>query len=265
MQETLMPIDMGARLPNKSLKGEVSAEEWERRCELAAFFRLIAHYGLNTSPDNHITARVPGEPDHFLINPGKRMFTEITASNLVKIDLQGNILSDAPTGIINPAGFIIHGAVMTARPDISCSVHLHTVPGVAVAAQKKGLQHYSQESMRFYGKVGFHDYEGISKDMDEQERVAHDLADNFVLILRNHGSLVVGRTVAEAFIFTIGFEKSCEIQVAAQASGQELTIPDEKICEMTANHRGRLNRPQGADAWDCYRRIADAYYPSYAT
>jgi ribulose-5-phosphate 4-epimerase/fuculose-1-phosphate aldolase len=260
-----MIIDMGARLPNNSLKGKVSAEEWERRVELAACFRLVSHFGLNTAPDNHITARVPGEPDHFLINPGKRMFSEVTASNLVKIDLDGNILSDAPTGIVNPAGYIIHGAVMRARSDVNCAVHLHTVPGVAVAAQKKGLQFYCQESMRFYGRIGFHEYEGISKDLDEQDRIAHDLADNFVMIMRNHGTLVVGRTVAEAFNFTVSFEKSCAIQIAAQASGEELTIPSDEICEKTANHRGRMNRPQGADQWESYIRIADACYPSYAT
>lgn len=260
-----MYIDMGARLPNKSLKDSVSPEEWETRVNLAACFRLIAHYGYNTAPDNHITARVPGEPDHFLINPGKRMFTEVTASNLVKIALDGTIVGEAPTGIINPAGYIIHGAVMGARADVNCVVHLHTVPGVAVAAQKKGLQFYCQESMRFYNNVGFHEYEGISKDLDEQERLAHDLADNFVLILRNHGSLVVGRTIAEAFVLTLAFEKSCTIQMAAQASGEELVIPSKEVCEQTANHRGRLNRPMGGDAWESYRRIADAYYPSYAS
>ena len=260
-----MYIDMGARLANKSVKNSVSPEEWETRVDLAAFFRLIAHYGYNTGPDNHVTARVPGEPDRFLINPGKRMFSEVTASNLVKIALDGTIVGEAPTGIVNPAGYIIHSAVMGARPDVNCAAHLHTVPGVAVAAQRKGLRFICQESMRFYGKIGFHDYEGISKDLDEQDRLAHDLADNFVLILRNHGSLVVGRTIAEAFSLTLAYEKSCTIQIAAQAAGEELVLPSREICEQTLNHRGRLNKPQGDDAWEAYRRIADAYYPSYAT
>jgi ribulose-5-phosphate 4-epimerase/fuculose-1-phosphate aldolase len=259
-----MTIDMGARLNGKSLRASVSPEEWQTRVELAACFRLIAHYGLNTAPDNHIAARLPNEPNAFLINPGRRMFDEITASSLVKISLDGEILSDAPTGIINRAGYIIHGAVLGARPEVNCSIHLHTLAGVAVSAQKDGLKHYCQESLRFHGRIGYHEYEGIAKDREEQPSIARSLANNFVLVMRNHGTLVVGRTIAEAFLLTTLFEKSCEVQLAVQSAGVEAVVPSEEIVVKTANHRGRLNSPMGDDAWECYRRIVDAHYPSYA-
>lgn len=260
-----MHIDMGARLSGKSLKGKVSAEEWEARAQLAACYRLVAHYELNTAPDNHLTARVPGEPDHFLINPGKRMFSEITASSLVKISLDGKVLSEAPDGIINPAGYLIHSAVLGARPDVMAVVHLHTVAGIAVASQEQGLQHYCQESTRFWGRIGVHEYEGITREADEQPRLVRDLGENFVLLLRNHGTIVVGRSIAEAFFLTVQFEKSCEVQLRVQMAGAPATLPSEEVLEQTVNHRGRLNRPMGDAAWECYRRIADAYYPSYAS
>lgn len=259
-----MHVDMGAQFKDKSLKGVVSPEEWEARKELAACFRLIAHFGLNTMPDNHISARVPGEPNNFLINPGKRMFDEITASSLVKISLDGNVLSEAPTGICNRAGFIIHGAALGARPEINSAVHLHTLAGITVSSQKGGLKHYCQESLRFHGRVGVHDYEGIAKDFEERPSLQKHLGQNFVLMMRNHGTLVVGRTIPEAFLLTMLFEKSCEVQLAVQQSGAETVLPHDEVVRKTANHRGRLNRPMGDDAWECYRRIVDAHYPSYA-
>lgn len=258
-----MNCDMGAKVHFKSLKNDVSPEEWEARLDLAACFRLVDHFGFNRAPNNHLSARVPGEPGHFLINPGGYLFSEICASSLVKIDLDGNVLSEAPTGIVNPAGYNIHSSVMGARPDVNCAVHLHTVPGVAVSAQKNGLKFLCQESMRFYGRIGFHEYEGIARESNERERLAHDLGNNFALLLRNHGSLIVGRTIAEAFQLTLSFERSCEIQVAAQSSGEELVVPSKEVSEKTANHRDMRNRPIGAAQWKAYRRIADAYYPSY--
>lgn len=258
-----MHIDMGARLKDKSLKAAVSPEEWQTRVDLAACFRLIAHYGFNTMPDNHISARVPGEPNAFLINPGKRMFDEVTASSLVKISLDGEILSEAPTGICNRAGFVIHGAALGARPDVNCAVHLHTLAGITVSSQAEGLKHYCQESLRFHGRIGVHDYEGIAKDTQERPAIARSLGENMVLMMRNHGTLVVGRTIAEAFLLTTLFEKSCEVQLAVQQSGAPTVLPDEEVVKTTANHRGRLNRPMGDDAWECYRRIVDACYPSY--
>jgi ribulose-5-phosphate 4-epimerase/fuculose-1-phosphate aldolase len=258
-----MRRDMGSNVSFRSLKGEVSHEEWEVRLALAACYRLVDHFGYNVTSANHITARVPGEPDHFLINPGGYLFSEICASSLVKIDLEGNILSEAPTGIVNPAGYVIHSAVLSARPDVNCVVHLHTVPGIAISAQKHGLRFLCQESLRFYGRLGFHEYEGVARKTSERERLSRDLGDNFVLILRNHGSLVVGRTVAEAFNLTMSYERSCEIQLAAQSSNDELVLPPQDVCQKAANHHDARNVPIGDAAWKAYRRIADFRYPSY--
>jgi ribulose-5-phosphate 4-epimerase/fuculose-1-phosphate aldolase len=258
-----MQCDMGINVSFKSLKNDVSPEEWKTRVDLAACYRLVDHFGYNVTPANHITARVPGEPDRFLINPGGYLFSELCASSLVKIDLKGNIQSEAPTGIVNPAGYVIHSAVLEARSDVNCVVHLHTVPGIAVSAQKHGLKFLCQESLRFYNRVGFHEYEGVARETSERERLVRDLDKNFVLILRNHGSLVVGRTVAEAFNLTMSYERSCAVQLAAQSSGDELVLPPDDVCEKAANHRDARNVPIGDIAWKAYRRIADLHYPSY--
>ncbi len=259
-----MHVDMGSRVAFKSLKGSVSPEEWQTREEMAACFRLIEHFGYNGTINNHISARVPGEPDHFLINPGGYLFSELCASSLVKVHLDGTILSEAPTGLVNPAGYVIHSAIMAGRRDVNCAIHLHTVPGVAVSVQKDGLRYYCQESMRFYGKIGFHEYEGISRDTSEQEGLVRDLADNMVLLLRNHGTIVVGGSIADTFTYTVNFERSCEIQMSAERAGAELIIPSAETCLQTREQtRPTGNRSSGDKAWRAYRRIADAYYPSY--
>ena len=258
-----MTVDMGARVHFKSLKGVVSPEEWEARENMAASFRMIEHFGYNGTINNHISARVPGEPDHFLINPGGYLFSEVCASSLVKVHLDGRILSEAPTGIVNPAGYVIHSAIMSGRRDVNCAIHLHTVPGVAVSTQKDGLKFYCQESMRFYGKIGYHDYEGISRDSSERDAIQRDLGDNIVLMLRNHGTIVCGGSIAEAFTWTVNFERSCEIQVAAESAGRDIIIPSPEMCEQTREQTRAGNQPTGDKAWNAYRRIADAYYPSY--
>jgi ribulose-5-phosphate 4-epimerase/fuculose-1-phosphate aldolase len=258
-----MHRDMGAMVEFKSLKDEVSPQEWQARKELAACYRLVAHFGFNDSISNHMTLRVPGEPNHFLINPGGYLFSEICASSLVKVDLDGTVLSEAPTGIVNPAGYVIHSAVLGARPDVNSVIHLHTVPGVTVSARKSGLKFYCQESMRFYGRVGYHEYEGIARDTDERESLARDLADNAVLMLRNHGTLVVGGSVAEAFTLTMSLEHSCQIQVAAESTGEELVHPSDEVCRSTLEQTRKSNRPTGDKAWAAYRRIVDFNYPSY--
>jgi ribulose-5-phosphate 4-epimerase/fuculose-1-phosphate aldolase len=258
-----MHRDMGAMVQFKSLREAVSPEEWQARLELAACYRLIAHFGFGEGRANHITARVPGEPNHFLINPGGYLFSEICASSLVKIDLDGTILSEAPTGIVNPSGYVIHSAVLGARPDVNSVIHLHTVSSAAVSTQKSGLKFYCPESMRFYGRVGYHDYEGISRDIDERVRLAGDLRDNAVLMLRNHGMLVMGNSVAEAFSLTMNFERSCQIQIAAESTGEELVHPSEDICRKTLEQTRMSNKPTGDRAWAAYRRIVEFYYPSY--
>jgi ribulose-5-phosphate 4-epimerase/fuculose-1-phosphate aldolase len=259
-----MHVDMGARVEFQSLKGTVSPQEWQLREEMAACFRLIEHFGYNGTINNHMSARVPGEPDHFLINPGGYLFSELCASSLVKVHMDGRILSPAPTGIVNPAGYVIHSAIMSGRPDVNCAIHLHTVPGVAVSTQKDGLRFYCQESMRFYGKIGFHEYEGISRDTEEREGLIRDLGDNMILLLRNHGTIVVGGSVADAFTYAVNFERSCQIQMMAESTGAEVIIPPPEMCEQTRQQTlPRDNRPAGEKAWRAYRRIADAYYPSY--
>jgi ribulose-5-phosphate 4-epimerase/fuculose-1-phosphate aldolase len=258
-----MTVDMGAHVQFKSLKGQVSAEEWDAREQLAACFRLVEHFGYNGTINNHISARVPGEPNHFLINPGGFLFSEVCASSLVKVHVDGTILSPAPTGIVNPAGYVIHSAIMAARPDVGCAIHLHTVPGVAVSAHKEGLKFYCQESMRFYGKIGFHEYEGISRDTSEREAIQRDLGDNIILLLRNHGTIVVGGNIAEAFTWQVNFERSCEIQVTAERTGGDLTLPSPEICAATREQTRGGNSPTGEKAWNAYRRIADAHFPSY--
>ena len=256
-------VDVGAFVEFRSLKDSVSTEEWEARQNLAACCRMIEHFGFNGTINNHISVRVPGEPDHFLINPGGYLFSELCASSLVKVQVDGTIKSHAPTGIVNPAGYVIHSAIMAGRPDVNCAIHLHTVPGVAVSAQKDGLKFYCQESMRFYGKIGFHEYEGISRDKNEREQIQRDLADNIVLLLRNHGTIVVGASIAEAFTWTVNFERSCSVHIATESARGDVVIPPQEVCEHAREQTRGGNRPTGDKAWKAYRRIADAYYPSY--
>ena len=260
-----MHMDMGARVSFKPLKSEVSSLEWDAREQLAACFRLIEHYGFNGTINNHVSARVPGEPDCFLINPGGYLFSEVCASSLVKVRLDGAILSEAPTGIVNSAGYVIHSAIMAGRPDVQCAIHLHTVPGVAVSAQKDGLKFYCQESMRFFERIGFHDYEGIARDSQERESLQRDLGDNIVLLLRNHGTIVVGRSIAEAFTLMMNFERSCQVQVAIDSSDTQAVVPPREVCLQTRSQTEQSNQPAGGKAWNAYRRIADCYYPSYVS
>jgi ribulose-5-phosphate 4-epimerase/fuculose-1-phosphate aldolase len=265
MPRDMVAADMGARVSFKSLEGKVSPEEWDARQQLAACFRLIDHFGFNGTINNHVSVRVPGEPDHFLINPGGYLFSELCASSLVKVHRDGTLLSEAPSGIVNSAGYVIHSAVLDGRPDVNCAIHLHTIPGVSVSAQKDGLKFYCQEAMRFYGRIGFHDYAGIARNTDERADIKRDLDDNIVLLMRNHGTLVVGRTIAEAFVYMMNFERSCEVQTALEGARGDLVVPSEEVCEATYAQTERGNHPTGDKAWSAYRRIADCYYPSYAS
>src|SRR5690606_31194096 len=189
----------------------------------------VARFGLSDLVYTHISARVPGTQDQFLINGYGLLFEEITASSLVKIDLDGNPV-EASDWEVNPAGFTIHSAVHQVRHDAECVVHTHTVAGMAVAAQQEGLLPLNQMSMQFYGRVAYHDYEGISLDLDERERLQRDLGDKPCMILRNHGLLTVGVTVAEAFSLMYYLNKACELQVAALAGGRPLVIPPPEVC-----------------------------------
>ena len=199
----------------------MTPEEWQARTDLAAAYRAVAMYGWDDLVFTHISARVPGPEHHFLINPYGHLFEEITASSLVKIDLAGRKVADSPHDI-NPAGFTIHSAVHEAREDAHCVMHLHTVEGVAVSCQKGGLLAISQQSLYPMMGLAYHDYEGVALNPEEKARLVRDLGDNNTMILRNHGLLTCGSTVADAFLFMYILQKACEVQVRAQAGGAEL-------------------------------------------
>jgi len=214
-------------------QGSYVPGEWEVRVELAACYRLAVHFGMTDLLLTHITARVPGPEHHFLINPYGLFFHEVTASNLIKIDLDGNVLQETPYEV-NRAGYVIHGAVHAAREEMHCVVHNHTVSGVAVSAQKEGLLPISQHALQFYGRVSYHDYEGPALDPEECARLLEDFGDNQVMILRNHGLLTAGRTIAEAFGLMVQLDNACRLQVAAQSSGAELNRPSDEALERSA-------------------------------
>jgi ribulose-5-phosphate 4-epimerase/fuculose-1-phosphate aldolase len=206
-----------------SVQHKVSAEEWQTRVDLAACYRLVAQYGWADLVFTHITAKIPGTDNQFLINPYGMMFDEITASSLVKIDLDGNKLDTENPFPINPAGFTIHSAVHAARHDAGCVLHVHTPNGVAVSAQKGGVLAISQQSIFVLSSLAYHDYEGVALNDAEKPRLVRDLGERNFLMLRNHGLLTVGESVADAFLFMYVFESTCMIQVRALAGGSELT------------------------------------------
>ena len=246
---------MGVDMLVPSLKGKVSDEEWEMRVNLAACYQLVAHYGMSDLIFTHISARVPGTENHFLINPYGLFFDEITASSLIKVDIDGNIQQETPFKI-NPAGYTIHSAIHAARHDLHCVLHTHTTAGMAVAAQKHGLLPISQHSMMFYGRLAYHGYEGIALDLDERERLVRDMGDNIAMILRNHGLLTVGTTVPEAFRRIFYLEKSCESQVKAMAGDAELIIPSREVCEH-ATSQFKISASQSGLEWPGLLRILD--------
>jgi ribulose-5-phosphate 4-epimerase/fuculose-1-phosphate aldolase len=204
-----------------SIKEKVSPEEWQMRVELAAAYRLVAHFGWDDLIFTHISARVPGAAHHFLINPYGFLFDEITASSLVKIDIDGNVVSETEH-FINPAGFTIHSAVHAARADAVCVMHTHSRYGTAVSAQKDGLLPLSQQSLFPLSGLSYHNYEGIALNEEEKPRLVADLGANNFMILRNHGLLTVGKSVADAFLYMYVLEAACRIQILAQSGGKEL-------------------------------------------
>ena len=244
-----------------SLKGKVSDEEWAVRVDLAAAYRLVSRYGWEDLVFTHISARVPGTEDQFLINPYGLFFDEITASSLVKIDQAGNKLGDSPFNV-NAAGFIIHSAIHAVRHDAKCVLHTHTANGVAVSTQRAGLLPISQHSLFILNSVGYHDFEGPALDADEKPRLQADLGDNRCLILRNHGLLTVGETVADAFVNMYYLEASCQIQVRAQSGGGEL-IPVPKEVLDAAYAGPARPRGRGETIWPGLLRRLDRLDPSY--
>jgi ribulose-5-phosphate 4-epimerase/fuculose-1-phosphate aldolase len=246
-----------------AVKAGVSAEEWEARVSLAAAYRLVALYGWDDLVFTHISARVPGSEHHFLINPYGMMFEEITASSLVKVDLDGRKVMDSPFEI-NPAGFTIHSCIHRAREDALCVLHVHSMNGVAVSAQKQGLLPISQQSLFVLSTLGYHDYEGVALNPEEQPRLVHDLGDKHCLMLRNHGLLTVGPSPADAFLLMYTFESACMIQVRAQSGGQELIrIPQTIVAGIQAAAK-QVTRGLGAGlAWPGLLRKLDRANPGF--
>jgi ribulose-5-phosphate 4-epimerase/fuculose-1-phosphate aldolase len=247
-----------------SVRNQVSKDEWEARVNLAAAYRLVALYGWDDLVFTHISARVPGPEHHFLINPYGWMFEEITASSLVKVDLQASKVMPSAYDV-NPAGFTIHSAVHAAREDAICVMHTHTPNGVAVSAQKNGLLPISQQSMGVLSSLGYHDYEGLALNEDEKPRLVRDLGDKNFLMLRNHGLLTAAASIAEAFVSMYFFEASCMIQVRAQSGGSELSPIPKPILDgmqMAVNKVTRGGGP-GALAWPALLRKLDRLDPSF--
>jgi ribulose-5-phosphate 4-epimerase/fuculose-1-phosphate aldolase len=247
-----------------SMRPHVSAAEWAVRVDLAACYRLIALWGMDDMIANHVSMRVPGEPDAFLINPYGYLYEEITASSLIKIDLDGAILAkpDFDYGI-NRAGFVIHSAIHRARADAHCVIHTHTVAGMAVSSLKQGFLPMTQTAMRF-GKVGYHDYRSVAIDLAEQASIVADLGDADLLVLRNHGLLVVGPTIQEAFSNIYRAELACKAQMMAMAANAEMVqVPGDIVAKTTHLYQPGTRRPFGVLEWPALLRKLDRIDPSF--
>jgi len=245
------------------VKSQVGEEEWKLRVDLAACYRLVAHYGWDDLIFTHISARLPGPDHHFLINPYGMTFDEVTASSLVKIDLEGRKLMESPYEI-NPAGFTIHSAIHAARDDAKCVLHTHSLNGVAVSATKQGVLPISQQSIFVLASLGYHDYEGVALHEGEKPRLVRDLGDKSFLMLRNHGILTVGATIPDAFLLMYLFEAACTIQIRAQSTHGELISVDPKIVAGATMMAKQVTRAAGGTlAWPGLLRKLDRIDRSY--
>lgn len=242
-----------------------SEAEWQTRLDVAAAYRLVHHYGMAELIYNHITARIPGSDHEYLINPYGHMYDEITASSLVKIDLDGNILEDTPYEI-NPAGYVIHSAVHAARPDIQCVIHTHSHAGTVVSALPEGLVPIAQGGFMFYNRVAYHDYEGFALEEEEKRHLIADLGDKNVLILRNHGLLTLGGSVAEAFRRMVYLDQACKLQVSMLAAGRQPSLPPVEVMEHTAQQWNAGAAGIGTKEsreWPALLRMLDRKDPSW--
>ncbi len=244
-----------------SVKDQVSPEEWKTRLDLAAAYRMIARNGWDDLIFTHLSARVPGPDHHFLLNPFGLLFEEVTASNLVKIDLKGKVVMASPY-MVNAAGFVIHSCIHEARPDVLSVMHTHTVAGIAVSAQKDGLLPLSQTAMTLSGEISYHDYEGLALEDAEKPRLVADLGDKRAMILRNHGLLAAGRSIGEAYLILAMLEKACAIQVAAQ--GRDVILQPDSMGHRVHNQAVHGFGMAAAIVWDGLKRKLDREDPSYA-
>lgn len=241
---------------------DCSAAERNARTDLAALYRLCVHFGWENLIYNHIALRVPDQPDHFLFKQHDLMFDEVTASNLAKIRIDGSQLTESDN--VNAAGFTIHTAVLKSRPDIHCTLHVHTKAGMAMSAHPDGILPMTQGAMRFYNRLSYHDYEGISTDLDESARLAKDLGPkNKAMILRNHGLLTCGSTPSEALTLMRYLIGACETQLMLQAGGVKPVLPSPETCEHAARQWEYHDAHGGQEDWPAYLRIADRVDPSF--
>ncbi|WP_433735219.1 class II aldolase/adducin family protein [Pseudomonas monteilii] len=245
----------------------ISDVEWQARCELAALYRMVAHFRMTDLIDTHITLRIPGPEHHFLINQYGVIFDRMRASDLVRIDQHGNVVDQANgERRVNAAGFVIHSAIHMARPDMHCVIHTHTAAGIAVSAQEHGLLPISQHALKFYEKLAYHQYEGIALSLDERERLIADLGTHKAMILRNHGLLAGGASVAEAFHEIHFLERACQAQVQALAGGSKLIYPSEEVCRHTA---AQFQRDESAQiislSWNAALTLIEDQRESYCS
>lgn len=240
-------------------KANLELTEAELRVQLAAAYRLVAKFRMSDLIYTHLSVRVPGPEHHFLLNPYGMMFDEVTASSLVKVDIEGNLVGTS-SGTVNPAGFVIHSAIHAAC-DANCVMHTHSRYGMAVSALECGLLPISQFALQFYNRVAYHHYEGLALDIDERDRLVNDLGDKKVMILRNHGLLTAGQTIPEAFILMFYLERACEVQILAQSSGSRLVIPPENVCQHTAQQQDVEDL--GQLEWPALIRMLDREDQSY--
>jgi len=250
-------------LKGGDVRSRVSAEEWQVRVDLAAAYRLVAHYRWTDMIFTHLSARVPGPEHHFLINPYGLLFDEVTASSLVKVDLDGNIVM-ASDYDVNPAGFCIHSAIHAEREDAQAVMHVHTPDGVAVATMACGLMPITQTAMVIHGQIAYHEYEGVALDLSERARLVKDLGDKKLLILRNHGTLAVGTSVSDCFLWLYNLERACSMQVRAMAGGalhqpSQAALATTRLQGQSLMVDGQLDRL----AWPALLRMIDRIDPSY--
>lgn len=241
-------------------QGKISDAEWEARVDLAAVYRLINHYGWDDVIYNHASMRVPGEPRHFLMKRHDLLYTEVTASNLVKVNMDEDL--DEKSGVNRP-GFTLHGGVLSARADVNCAVHVHTPTGMAIAGLKSGLRMVSQQAVRFYRRVGYHAYEGITEDFGERERINKDLGQNRALIMHNHGLLTVGKSPRDAFVLMHHLIEAAEIQLTLESTGGEVIEIPPEICAKTVAQFETHDSGRGSADWAAYLRILDKEDRSY--
>lgn len=258
-----MKIENPAGIARPNPPAGVAADEWQVRLDLAACYRLFHHFRFTDLIYNHISARVPGKEDHFLINPYGVLYEEVTASSLVKVDVDGKVIDD-PLGMgINPGGFTIHSAIHMARPDVLCVMHTHTAATVAVATMECGLMPLTQHAMRFTNRIAYHAYEGVYFTDDERRRLQANLGQRMVMLLRNHGTLVCGRSVPEAFDTMYYLERACQLQLTLLASGQKLVHPETGAAEQVASVFESPTRKGGEKTWPAMLRLLDREQPGY--